>query len=150
MTNKLVFKGNIAWITDEKVCVRLRASQQNTAVLPSDSRYAIEHDYMDTSFRSMYQGLAAFLSATQERRDLLLGQRQPRYEVSWDAAIASAQDDFTRIALKARAAQDYLALRVPVKLLGLCVRWWKISIGRVSRFCCFLIQTELWMKSVRC
>lgn len=113
VTNKLVFKGNIAWITDEKVCVRLRASQQNTAVLPSDSRYAIEHDYMDTSFRSMYQGLAAFLSATQERRDLLLGQRQPRYEVSWDAAIASAQDDFTRIALKARAAQDYFLLVGP-------------------------------------
>ena len=113
VTNKLVFKGNIEWITDVSICVRLRAAQRNVAVLPMDSRYAVEHDYMDTSFRSMYQGLAAFLNATADRRNLLLGQRLPVYDVSLRTAILAQNDDFDRIALKAKAAEDYFLLVGP-------------------------------------
>ena len=83
VTNKMVFKGNIERISDNEVCIRLRATQQNAGVLPAASLYAIEHDYMDTSFRSMYLGLSAFLSATQRRRDLLLGQRLPSSMLLW-------------------------------------------------------------------
>lgn len=82
VTNKMVFKGNIERITDRDIRIRLRASQQNTSVLPLDSCYAIEHDYMDTSFRSMYLGLSAFLSANKDRRDLLLSQREPDFDTS--------------------------------------------------------------------
>lgn len=64
----MVFKGNIEYLTDHEVGIRLRATQQNPSVLPARSLYAIEHDTMDTTFRSMYQGLYAYLSATQERR----------------------------------------------------------------------------------
>lgn len=70
VTNKMVFKGNIEFITEEEIGIRLRATQQNSSVLPPDSLYAIEHDTMDTTFRSMYQALSAFASATKERRDL--------------------------------------------------------------------------------
>ena len=73
--------------------MRLRAAQQNTGVLPLHSLYAVEHDYMDTSFRSMYRGLSAFLGATQRRRDVLLGQRPPEFDTSLDAAISSAPDE---------------------------------------------------------
>lgn len=113
VTNRMVFKGNIERISDDEVCIRLRATQQNADVLPAASRYAIEHDYMDTSFRSMYLGLSAFLSATKERRDLLLGQRQPRFDASFGNRIAAAPDDFSRITLKAQAAQDYFLLIGP-------------------------------------
>ena len=113
VTNKMVFKGNIERITDRDIRIRLRASQQNTSVLPPDSRYAIEHDYMDTSFRSMYLGLSAFLSANKDRRDLLLFQRQPEFDVSFDPRIAVAPDDFSRITLKAQAAKDYFLLVGP-------------------------------------
>ena len=57
VTNKMVFKGNVEYISEQTIRLRLRASQQNAGVLPADSRYAVEHDYMDTTFRSMYQGL---------------------------------------------------------------------------------------------
>lgn len=113
VTNKMVFKGNIECISADEVYVRLRATQQNAGVLPSDSYYAIEHDFMDTSFRGMYLGLSAFLSATKNRRDLLLGQRLPEFDVSYDESIKSAPDDFSRIALKACAAQDYFLLIGP-------------------------------------
>ncbi|MCD7941269.1 MAG: AAA domain-containing protein [Bacteroides intestinalis] len=113
VTNKMVFKGNIERITDRDIRIRLRASQQNTSVLPLDSCYAIEHDYMDTSFRSMYLGLSAFLSANKDRRDLLLSQREPEFDTSFDARIAAAPDDFSRITLKAQAARDYFLLIGP-------------------------------------
>lgn len=113
VTNKMVFKGNIEQISDTEIRIRLRAAQQNTGVLPENSRYAIEHDSMDTSFRSMYLGLSAFLSATQDRRDLLLNQRPPEFDCSLDTVIAAATDDFTRITLKAQAAKDYFLLIGP-------------------------------------
>lgn len=113
VTNKLVFKGNIEEISDTEIRIRLRAAQQNAGVLPEGSLYAVEHDYMDTSFRHMYRGLSAFLSANQHRRDLLLGQRPPVFDTSWDAAIAAAGDDFERVVCKARAARDYFLLIGP-------------------------------------
>ena len=113
VTNKMVFKGNIEHLTDHEISIRLRATQQNPSVLPADSLYAIEHDTMDTTFRSMYQGLYAYLSATQERRDLLLAQRPPKFDESLDSLVSQAKDAFTRVALKAQAAQDYFLLIGP-------------------------------------
>lgn len=113
VTNKMVFKGNIEYLTENEIGIRLRATQQNPSVLPAESLYAIEHDIMDTTFRSMYQGLYAYLSATQERRDLLLSQRSPRFDESLDSLISCSKDDFTRVALKAKAAQDYFLLIGP-------------------------------------
>lgn len=52
----MVFKGNIEYLTENEIGIRLRATQQNPSVLPAESLYAIEHDTMDTTFRSMYQG----------------------------------------------------------------------------------------------
>lgn len=113
VTNKMVFKGNIEHLTDNEIGIRLRSTQQNPSVLPAESLYAIEHDTMDTTFRSMYQGLYAYLSATQERRDLLLSQRPPKFDESLDTLISQAEDDFARVALKAKAAQDYFLLVGP-------------------------------------
>lgn len=113
VTNKMVFKGNIQSMTDKDICVRLRATQQNDSVLPNESLYAIEHDVMDTTFRGMYQGLYAFISATKERRNLLLSQTAPRFDQTLDEQIVKEKDDFSRIALKAKAAKDYFLLVGP-------------------------------------
>lgn len=114
VTNKLVFKGNIEYLYDDRLCVRLRASQQNAGVLPGSSRYAVEHDAtMETSFRSMYLGLSAFLAATQRRRDLLLAVREPEYDATYVEAARRATDDFQRVTLKACAARDYFLLVGP-------------------------------------
>lgn len=113
VTNKMVFKANIESLTENEIHIRLRATQQNTSVLPPESLYAIEHDTMDTTFRSMYQGLSAFASATQKRRDLLLAQRLPAFDETFSTRISTAPDDFSRVALKAQAAQDYFLLIGP-------------------------------------
>ncbi|MDR0895087.1 MAG: AAA family ATPase [Prevotellaceae bacterium] len=112
-SNQLVFKGNIEMLSDRQLRIRLRATQRNRFILPADSRYAIEHDRMDTTFRSMYQGLALFLNANPSRRDLLLAQRMPISDPSYTARISAATDDFERISLKVQAADDYFLLVGP-------------------------------------
>ena len=113
VTNKLVFKGNIERLTATEVCIRLRAAQRNLAVFPSDSLYAMEHDYMDTTFRSMYLGLSAFMEANQERKDLLLRKRKPLFDEAVLSKNAHFIDDFERVATKAVAAKDYFLLVGP-------------------------------------
>lgn len=113
VTNKMVFKGNIESITDNELRIRLRAAQQNPLVFPENSRYAVEHDTMDTTFRSMYLGLSSFMDANPERRELLLGQRPPRFDMAYEDRITRTTDDFERVALKAEATCDYFLLVGP-------------------------------------
>ena len=113
VTNKLVIKGNIEWLSATEVCIRLRASQRNLSVFPIESRYAMEHDYMDATFRSMYLGLSAFMNANQERRDLLLGRRKASFDETILSKNAHFIDDFERVATKAVAANDYFLLVGP-------------------------------------
>ena len=113
VTNKLVFKGNVESLSATEICIRLRASQRNLAVFSSNSRYAVEHDYMDTAFRCMYMGLSSFMEANQERRDLLLGKRKPLFDEVISAKSSDFIDDFDRVATKAMSAKDYFLLVGP-------------------------------------
>lgn len=112
VTNKMVFKGGIEEITETSITVRLRAAQQNSSVLPADSLYALEHDTMDSLFRTQFQGLTVFASANKERRDLLLGQRMPTVDYSYLKGD-NVTDDIDRVVRKACAATDYFLLIGP-------------------------------------
>lgn len=113
VTNKMVFKGNIENITNCELIIRLRAAQRNMNLFPKESNFAVEHDIMDTTYRSMYLGLSHFMRAQPLRRSLLLGMRNPEYDKSYVERIKSAKDDFDRVALKAEAANDYFLLVGP-------------------------------------
>ncbi len=113
VTNRMVFRASIERLEADRLVLRLRNAQQNDRLLPADRSYAIEHDSMDTGFRSMFTGLAAFLHATPGRRQLLLGQRTPRHDTAYDKAITSATDDYARVVLKAQAARDLFLLVGP-------------------------------------
>ena len=114
VTNQMLFKGSIEEINPDGTWkITLRQPQRNAKVLPLESSYAMEHDFMDTTFRTQFQGLGLFLDATQQRRDLLLSQRMPAFDNQYDKAISEATDDFERITLKALAAKDYFLLVGP-------------------------------------
>ncbi len=113
VTCQQIYKGNVEDIGGEQLVIRLRMSQRNPRVLPSDSLYAVERDYMDTSYITMFKGLATFLSASLERRALLLGQQLPCYDSAFEEQISAEKDDFKRISLKAQAAKDYFLLIGP-------------------------------------
>ena len=76
---QMVNRASISDITEEGVEVVLRNSQTDRRVfdLSEDVRWAIEHDMFESSVKSLYSGIHSFLSASKERRDLLLCQREP-------------------------------------------------------------------------
>ncbi|MDR2683105.1 MAG: AAA family ATPase [Dysgonamonadaceae bacterium] len=81
VNNRQVFKGSIERLEGPSLTIRLRYRQKNTQVWKPDSRYAVEHDYMDTTYTGMFRALTAFLHANQDRKDRLLCRRNDGDEV---------------------------------------------------------------------
>lgn len=113
VTNKQIFKGTIAQISPTSVSIRIRYKQRNQSVLPIDSKYAIERDYLDSSYTSMYRGLYAFLMANKDRKDLLLHQRKPQQDLRVELTKKYASKEIDDIVYKAKAARDYFLLVGP-------------------------------------
>ena len=80
VNNRQVFKGSIESIQSDCIKIRLRYRQKNTSVWHPTSTYAIEHDYMDTTYTGMFRALTTFINANQDRKDLLLCQSIPKDE----------------------------------------------------------------------
>lgn len=112
-TNRQVFRGNIESINDHEVCLRLRHKQRNTQVFSSGSLYALEHDFMDSSFNNLYQGLYTFLTAPESRRQLILGLRKPGICCQRTLNGHYKNEQIDQIVLQAKQAEDYFLLIGP-------------------------------------
>lgn len=103
----------ITSIEPNKVVLSLRFAQ--SSALPflkyHDNLWAIEHDYVDSSHSALYQGLHSFLTAPQNRRDLLLLRRPP--EVDGEQALHNDYGDFNDLALKVKQAKDFFLIIGP-------------------------------------
>lgn len=114
-----IFRASIEKIEARDLTLRLRAPQRNAAVLsPAGGRlWAVEHDFMESSYTALYRSLYAFLSAPAERRTLLLGQRAPRIdrtlELRSQTDYSKETADFTELTLRARQARDFFLLSGP-------------------------------------
>ena len=76
---QMVNRASIKEITTEGVELVLRNSQTDRQVFdtPDGTFWAIEHDMFESSSRALYSAMHSFLSASKQRRDLILSQRQP-------------------------------------------------------------------------
>ncbi|MDL2241683.1 AAA domain-containing protein [Bacteroidales bacterium OttesenSCG-928-L03] len=110
VNNRQVIKGSIACLDNKLVTIRLRSVQRNRLLWNTDGNYALEHDYMDSSFINQFKSLSTFISANPERRDLLLGKRLPRQGAS---DFSDKKDDLERSIRKALAAPDCFLLVGP-------------------------------------
>jgi superfamily I DNA and/or RNA helicase len=113
VTNKQIFKGSIQEFTPTEITVRIRYKQRNQSVLPQNSKYAIEHDFLDSSYNSMYRGLYSFLQANQDRKNLLLNQRQPKQDETNYMENVYDTVEIQQIVSKAKVAKDYFLLIGP-------------------------------------
>ncbi len=110
-----ILRGSISEILPEKVTVQLRFPQRNTCIFPEDKVWALEHDFVESSYAALYRGLYAFLSAREERRNLLLNVRKPsrnpqrRLNGSYDEGAVP----LSPFLLKAKQANDYFLLVGP-------------------------------------
>jgi hypothetical protein len=72
VNNRQIFKAAIESIESNSLTIKLRNRQKNQQVWNPDALYAIEHDYIDTTFTGMFRALTAFLHANPDRRALIL------------------------------------------------------------------------------
>lgn len=113
VTNKQIFKGSIQDLNPYEITIRIRSKQRNKSVLPETSQYAVEHDFLDSSYNAMYKGLYCFLNANKERKELLLNQRPPEQDESNTLGNIYDTQELQEIIYKAKIAKDYFLLIGP-------------------------------------
>ena len=115
VSTRQVFKATIASMTTDRVVLRLRDNQSYAEALPIASCYAVEHDYVDSSFLFQYKGLYTMLDASPHRRGLLVGEagESPVRNMSRRLSYEYDSPDLSRILLKALQAEDYFLLVGP-------------------------------------
>lgn len=95
------------------IVLKLRFRQRNDRVFRNGSLFAIEHDHIESSFRSLYSGLHSLVCSPSHRRDLLLCQSQPRRDESIKLAKKHLNAQVDDIVLRAKQAKDYFLLVGP-------------------------------------
>ena len=109
----MVFRATIATIGDEQIVLSLRSQQANANVFwhRGVMKWAVEHDFYESSFSSLYGGMHAFLAAPQERRDLLLLQRPPQTDKT--VTLQGDYGAFNGLSLKVKQARDLFLIIGP-------------------------------------
>ena len=115
-TATLVFRGTLTNIEPQELSIRLRNAQTSSTVFEhyKGKVWAIEHDFMDSAYNAQYRGLHAFLSAPQQRRDLLLGQQPPTINAQAKRLGDYGNEVFNNLVLHANQANDlYIIIGPP-------------------------------------
>ena len=127
----IVMRGSITEIGQDTLHIELRAAQSDRRVLDTGNRWppsdgslrrsavpgnppmlwAVEHDFMEATYKSQYSGLHALLTAPSDRRDLLLLQRSPRIDST--LAARGSYGSFQDLATRVRQARDFFLIIGP-------------------------------------
>jgi hypothetical protein len=112
-TDNQIFKCNIKSITSNKVVVGFRYKQNNILFFKRYTNWAIERDFMDATFNSMYKNLYSFITANQQKRNLLLGVDFPKIKLEYNFNKPHLSEEQNRIIKNALSADDYYLLNGP-------------------------------------
>ena len=111
--NQIVNRCIITEIRPDTIMLHLRAQQSSNRLFLKDPCYcwAIEHDFMESSYSSQYRGIHSFLTAPQKRRDLLLMKHYPEYDES--LTLNGEYGDFNNLALRVKQAKELFIIIGP-------------------------------------
>ncbi len=109
----MVHRCTIENIGTDTIQLRLRAVQSDNRVFVAkiNHPWAIEHDFMESSYSSLYKGMQAFLTAPKDRRDLLLLQREPQIDNS--ITLKGDYGEFNNLMLRLKRAKDIFLIIGP-------------------------------------
>lgn len=109
----MVFRCTIEAITATDITLTLRAPQTDNRVFIhyKQQQWALEHDFMESSYSSLYRGMHSFLSAPKDRRDLLLLQRHPL--VCEGEQLQGDYASFNRLSLRVKQAKELFLIIGP-------------------------------------
>jgi len=105
-TNQQLLRCGVEQFEEGFIWLRLRHRQRmNVASLQQGMQFAVEHDHIEASFRSLYSGLFALVQAPKERRDLLLCQRKPEPGKDYSLIVGPPGTGKTSVALRGLVEQ---------------------------------------------
>ena len=109
----MAFRCTIEELQTSTICLSMRSAQSDKRVFDAhqDKLWAIEGDFMESSFSPLYKGMQAFLTAPKERRDLMLLQREPQTDKT--AMLKGSYGDFNDLALRVKRATDLFLIIGP-------------------------------------
>lgn len=108
-----VIRATIEDIREKSVVLRLRNSQTDRKIFSRyhDCLWAIEHDMYESSANALYAAMHSFLSTTRRRRDLILAQRLPEIDTSYE--IKGNYPDFDTLTRRAKQARELFLIIGP-------------------------------------
>ena len=109
----MVIRGSLKSMDKDSVTIRLRAPQSDSRIFDyfQGKKWALEADFMESSFGTAYSSVYSFLSAPQHRRDLLLLQRPPK--VDTNRTLKGDYGDFNELSLRVKQAQELFLIIGP-------------------------------------
>ena len=109
----MVLRGSIETITTTEVTIVLRNEQVDNRIFlqHAEDNWAVEHDFYESSFSSLYRGLYAFLTAPAQRQDLLLFQREP--VIDTNRQLLGDYGAFNPLVLRTQQARDLFLIIGP-------------------------------------
>ena len=110
---QMAIRATIKELADDRVTLQLRSKQPDGTVFrtPGGISWAVEHDLFDSSSAAFYPGLHSLLTATEDRRDLLMCRRPPMVDGS--AKPVMRHGDFGELAARAAQARELFIIIGP-------------------------------------
>jgi DNA replication ATP-dependent helicase Dna2 len=113
-TKNMVLKGYLKEMHENGVLISLRNKQVSDEFFVNHTHWAIEHDYMESGYLRLFESLASFLYAPDERQKrLILGLERPRFKdevFECPLKLYPAQNHLFQQALN---AEDYFLIQGP-------------------------------------
>lgn len=117
VTSNQVFKCSIKSITKDRVIVSFRYKQRNTKFFDTKEKegykWALERDFMDTSFTAMYRNIYSFLNASKDKRNLILTTEPPQNGSNYGFSKEYLSDEQNKVINNALSSKNYFLLNGP-------------------------------------
>lgn len=111
--NRQVTRCTLTEIAGRKITLHLRHKQRNRNIFPKNGKYALEHDHLDSTFRSTFCDLYCLLTAPRKRIDLLLTRTRPTFDTTRTLNGDYGNEYINNIVLKAKQANELFMLVGP-------------------------------------
>lgn len=130
-----ILKGNIKSLSTNELDISLYNRQMDYSYLDLYDHWAIEPDMYENNYWSICSGLINILQCTPEKKELLLGHKEPRLNSITYTPIKALNENQNEVLQLALSAQDYFLLQGPP------------GTGKTSMFLLNFIQKTLAQKT---
>ncbi|MDQ3015129.1 MAG: AAA domain-containing protein [Bacteroidota bacterium] len=76
-TKHQIYRANVLHAGPEEIIIKLRNNQVNTDQIEAVQQWNLEHDLLDSSFKSLYQSVWSFMCSDILKRQLIFGLNKP-------------------------------------------------------------------------